>query len=167
LESLSTFKQIIDIFSALLSPVIAISVAFIAFQQWKLNANKEKRESNAHKLQIYMDVKRFLRSVDTTRNVDIKLYEELQESLALADFYFDGIVIDWLFEVDCAASCWLDLTQMNSIPNSEEDNPEYGRNAKDIDGLIDELQNFHCQLFDVFKSGMVYLKTNKSLKQDK
>lgn len=161
MESLNVFKQIIEIFSALLSPVIAISVAYIAFQQWKLNANKEKRESNEHKLQIYTVVKRFLRNVDFKREVDEILYEELQESLALADFYFDGEVTDWLFQVDCYAVSCLDLTRINSLPNMDTVSPEYERNKKDIEELIDQLQIFHGELFDVFKGSMMYLKTNK------
>ncbi len=134
MESLSTTKQIIDIFSALLSPVIAISVGFIAYQQWKLNVDKEKRESNSNKLKVYMVVKRFLQSVDNNRVVDKKLYEELQEPIALADFYFDGIITDWLFQIDCDASSWLYLTQINSLPNSEKLNPEYARNQKRLKG---------------------------------
>lgn len=161
MESMSTVKQIIDIFSALLSPVIAISVGFIAYQQWKLNVDKDKREINSKKLQIYMVVKRFLRSVDTNRVVDKNLYEELQESIALADFYFDGIVTDWLFQVDCEASSWLDLMQINSSPDLENLNAEYARNKKEIEELIDSLQNLHCGLFEVFKDSMMYLKTNK------
>ena len=166
MESLNTVKQIIDILSALLSPVIAISIGFIAYQQWKLNFDKEKRESNSNKLQIYMSVKRFLRSVDTSRVVEKKLYEELQESIALADFYFDGIVTDWLFQVDCDASCWLNLTEINSLPDSQNLNPEYARNEKEIEELIDSLQNSHCELFEVFKDSMMYLKTNKPIKRD-
>ncbi|GAA66108.1 hypothetical protein [Pseudoalteromonas sp. BSi20429] len=50
-----------------------------------------------------------MRSVDINRVVDDKLYEEFQEALALADFYFDGIVTDWLFQVDSDASAWLNL----------------------------------------------------------
>jgi len=111
-----------------------------------------------------MVVKRFLQSVDNKRVVDKKLYEELQESIALADFYFDGIVTDWLFQVDCDASSWLNLTQINSLPNSEKLNPEYARNQEEIERLIDSLQRFHCQLFQVFKDSMMYLKTNKTLK---
>ena len=161
MEALSTAKQVIDIFSASLSPVIAISVGFIAYQQWKLNVDKEKRESNSNKLHIYIVVKRFLRSVDINRVVDDKLYEELQEALSLADFYFDGIVTDWLFQVDCDASAWLNLMQINSLPDMQESNPEFTRNQREIEELIDNLQNFHCELFDVFKGSMMYLKTSK------
>ncbi|MGL1166995.1 hypothetical protein ACSTLJ_00590, partial [Vibrio parahaemolyticus] len=56
LDNLSLIKQVIDIFSALLSPVIAVSVAYIAYQQWKLNVSKEKRDSKSERLQIYMAV---------------------------------------------------------------------------------------------------------------
>ncbi|EHV2395441.1 hypothetical protein LG585_002166 [Vibrio parahaemolyticus] len=47
MEQLDLVKQLVDIFSALLSPVIAVSVAYIAYQQWKLSAEKEKREQKA------------------------------------------------------------------------------------------------------------------------
>ncbi|WP_028470049.1 hypothetical protein [Neptunomonas japonica] len=153
MESLSTFKQIIDILSALLSPVIAISVAYIAYQQWKLNTNKEKRESNSQKLHIYMVLKRFLRAVDTSRSVDLILYEELQESLALADFYFNYAVTDWLFDVDCEASVWLDLSEISLI--LENESPEYTKNRREMEEVMNKLQNYHCQLFDVFKSSML------------
>ncbi|EJK2426903.1 TPA: hypothetical protein NJ279_004545 [Vibrio parahaemolyticus] len=56
MDNLSLIKQVIDIFSALLSPVIAVSVAYIAYQQWKLNVSKEKRDSKSERLQIYMAV---------------------------------------------------------------------------------------------------------------
>ena len=102
-------KQVIYIFSALLSSVIAIPVGFIAYQQWKLNVDKYKRESNSTKLHINIVVKRFLRSVDINRVVDDKLYEELQEALALTDSYSEGIVTDWLFQVDPDTSAWLNL----------------------------------------------------------
>jgi len=101
-----------------------------------------------------------LRSVDINRVVDDKLYEELREALALADFYFDGIVTDWLFQVDLDASAWLNLMQINSLPDMKESNPEFTRNQREIEKLIDNLQNFHCELFDVFKGSMMYLKTS-------
>ncbi|WP_220491461.1 MULTISPECIES: hypothetical protein [unclassified Pseudoalteromonas] len=102
-----------------------------------------------------------MRSVDINHVVDDKLYEELQEALALADFYFDGIVTDWLFQVDSDASAWLNLMRINSLPDMQESNPEFTRNLRKIEELIDNLQKFHCELFDVFKGSMMYLKTSK------
>ena len=40
----------------------------------------------------------------------------------------------------------------------QESNPEFTRNQREIEELIDNLQNFHCELFDVFKGSMMYLK---------
>jgi hypothetical protein len=51
--------------------------------------------------------------------------------------------------------------QINSLPNMQESNPEFTRNQREIEELIDNLQNFHCELFDVFKGSMMYLKTSK------
>ena len=155
MESISSVKPIIDIFTALLSPVIAISVAYIAFQQWKLNANKEKREVNSQKLHIYMGVKRFLRYVDNNRTIKAELYDDLQESIALADFVFDEYVTNWLFDVDCASSAWLDLSEVNRSHKDKISPQEFNKNEVELSELIDELQNHHCQLLDTFKSSMV------------
>ncbi|WP_305810113.1 hypothetical protein [Photobacterium kishitanii] len=51
-------KIITGIFSSLTNPIVAIVVAYIAYQQWKVNSNKEMRESNQNKLHVYLAVKK-------------------------------------------------------------------------------------------------------------
>ncbi|HIF9080627.1 TPA: hypothetical protein ACX6NP_001488 [Photobacterium damselae] len=152
MEQLDLVKHFVDIFSALLSPIIAVSVAYIAYQQWKLSADKEKREQKADKLKIYMSVQRFLRNTDCYGKVDLTLYKEFQEALALADFYFDYQLIDWLNEVDSSASSWLNYVEMCSLEYPEHLKHEYDQNLKYMEDCIDRLQDNHCQLLGMFKS---------------
>ncbi len=155
LEQLDLVKQLLDIFSALLSPVIAVSVSYIAYQQWKLSAEKEKREQKADRLKVYMSVQRLLRNTDSYRKVDSTLYEEFQEALALADFYFDSQLIDWLNEVDSNASSWFNYVEMCSLEYPEHLKHEYDQNLKYMEDCIDRLQDCHCQLLGMFKDRLV------------
>ncbi len=41
---MENIKIIIELLTASLSPVVAITVAYIAYQQWNINASKEARE---------------------------------------------------------------------------------------------------------------------------
>ncbi|EPQ9952220.1 hypothetical protein ACUYO2_004223, partial [Vibrio vulnificus] len=155
LDNLSLIKQIIDIFSALLSPVIAVSVAYIAYQQWKLNVAKEKRDSKSERLQIYMAVQRLLRNTDNTRKVDPQLYENFQEALALADFYFDEGIIDWLTNVDSNASSWFNYEEISLAYKNKAEAKEAEKYMLYMEESIDRLQDQHCQLLSVFKDRLL------------
>ena len=148
-------KPMIDLLSALTSPFVAITVVYIAYQQWKINAAKASNEIKKEKLEIYMAVKRFLRNVDFFRQVDQKLYNEFQEATALADFLFDSDVTEWLFNVEIEASSWLDI---NSILNKAGDRlskEQEEQEQKYLDASVDKLQTAHCELFDIFKNKVI------------
>ena len=159
MEFINTVKPIIDLLSALTSPVVAITVVYIAYQQWQINASKASKETQKDKLEIYIVVKRFLRHVDSFRKVDQKLYNELQEAIALADFLFDADVTEWLFNVESEASCWLDI---NSILEKAGDiTATQGweqRERKHLESSVDKLQDAHCELFDIFKNKIIESK---------
>ena len=152
-------KPIIDLLTALMSPIVAITVTYIAYQQWKINASKETREIRTEKLHIYLSVKRFLSHIDETRIIDPILYKEFQEASALADFIFDADVIDWLFDVDSNASSWLDGENMR-IQHQEKAPLEFlQKEEMRQDKIIDKLQTAHCQLLDVFKDKVIGKQT--------
>ena len=148
-------KIITGIFSSLASPIVAIVVAYIAYQQWKVNSNKELRESNQHKLHVYFAVKRFLHSFDNTLQVDRKLYAEMQEALAIGDFIFDEQLNEWLSDIDAEAGCFLNIQEIIEFGQKElsdveaqqlieRENPHLARSQ-------DKLQNYHCELLSKFK----------------
>ncbi|MBQ4836021.1 hypothetical protein [Pseudoalteromonas luteoviolacea] len=151
MDSLIFIKQVIDIFTALLSPIIAISVAYIAYQQWKLNVAKEKRDLKSDRLKIYQSTQRLLRGIDNTHKVDLKVYEDFQESVALADFYFDEGVVDWLHNVDMEVSCWLNNLEIIDAQEYELKESALAFCGPQIKKSIDALQDYHCQLLSVFK----------------
>jgi hypothetical protein len=53
-------EQLIDIFKALLTPVIAMVATYIAWQQWKTNRQKLKLEKYDRRLRVYEEVRKIL-----------------------------------------------------------------------------------------------------------
>ena len=152
-------KLIIDLFTALMSLIVAITLAYIAFQQWKINASKETRDIRTEKLHIYLSVKKFLCDIDETRIIDPKLYKKFQEACALAEFIFDTDVVKWLDDVNANASSWLNGEEMR-IHNLAKSPIDFGQKEQMYqDSAIDKLQTFHCQLFDVFKDKVIEKQT--------
>lgn len=158
MEFINTIKPIIDLLSALTSPIVAITVVYIAYQQWKINASKASKDIQKEKLEIYMAVKRFLRHVDSFRKVDQKLYNELQEAIALADFLFDADVTEWLFNVEGEASCWLDTNQILEKAGDKSSEGWEQQERKHLEASVDKLQDAHCELFDMFKNKIIESK---------
>ena len=155
------FKVFTGIFSSLTSPIVAIVVAYIAYQQWKVNYKKELRESNQHKLHVYLAVKRFLHSFDRTMEVDEKLYLEMQEALAISDFVFDEELNEWLSDIDDEASCWLDIQRIINLAIKELELSGFAtseiiaREKPHLEKSQEKLQNFHCELLSKFKKHLV------------
>ena len=50
-------KDIVATLAAVLSPLIGIAVAYVAYQQWKTNQGRERRETRAAKIAVYRRVK--------------------------------------------------------------------------------------------------------------
>ncbi|OBU30139.1 hypothetical protein [Photobacterium kishitanii] len=148
-------KIITGIFSSLTNPIVAIVVAYIAYQQWKVNSNKEMRESNQNKLHVYLAVKRLLKSFDNTLEIDKKLYLEMQEALAIGDFIFDDTLNKWLSDVDCEASCWLNIKDIINMAQKELSGLELSQVIEREEPYLtisqDKLQNFHCELLGKFR----------------
>lgn len=152
MEFVKEIKPIIDLLASLISPLIAVTVAYIAYQQWRINSQKETRESQKQKLEIYMSVKRFLHHFDEHLEVNEDFYRDLQESIALADFIFDSEVTEWLFNVEADAGSWLDSNRLALAYKSENCLEEMDKELEYRNKSTDRLQDAHGQLLDVFKN---------------
>lgn len=155
MEFIKSIQPIIDLLTALSSPVIAITVTYIAYQQWKINIHKASKEIQNEKLEIYMAVKRFLNHFDSYIEINQKLYEEFEEAIALAEFIFDSETNEWLSNVYLDAISWTDL---NDIIKSSKEKPNQEHLQQHIthrDNSMDKLQNAHCELFNVFKDKVI------------
>lgn len=154
LEEIAQYKVIIDALGALLAPVIAATVAFIAYQQWRVNRRREVRESKQGKLSVYLRVKRLLQDVDETRTIDKRLLQQFREAEAEADFLFPAPVREWLEGVSLAASCALDIQERTEAWRGEggdPDEPWVKRETLGLEREIDTLQDAHCQVLQVFR----------------
>jgi hypothetical protein len=155
LEFCREYKVVIDFFGALLGPIIAITVAYIAYQQWRTNKRREQREEAQAKLSVYRKAKKFLRYVDNTCKIDPNLFEKFAEAVAEADFLFPNDVRDWLADVESEASCWLNGCrdiELFRAQNPKEGEPDWiAREKKYMEEHIDKLQDAHVQLFSKFR----------------
>ncbi len=155
LEFCCEYKTAIDFFGAFLGPIIAITVAYIAYQQWRTNKRREQREETQAKLSVYKRIKKFLRDVDNTCTIDPNLFEKFAEAVAEADFLFPDDVRDWLADVESEVSCWLDARRNIDLFKAEhpkEVEPSWIlRDKKEMEEYIDKLQDAHCQLFIQFQ----------------
>lgn len=149
------YKPVVDSVTALVGPVTAIAVAFVAFQQWKTNKQKEDRQIRQAELSVYHRVRRFLRAVDEARNVDTRLFEEFREAVADADFLFSPHLCQWLGIIEGEASSWLDgNTRISQWMDDGNDAaaPWIGREQGHMERSIDAIQNAHAELLSRFKT---------------
>ena len=159
MEFIKTMQPIIDLLAALTSPIVAITVAYIAYQQWKLNSRKASKEIQNEKLEIYMAVKRFLNHFDRYIEIDKKLYKDFEEAIALAEFTFTPEVNEWLSNVYLDASSWADLNSIIELSKGKPNQEHMQQHKNHIDKTTDKLQNAHCELFDIFKDKVISKKS--------
>jgi len=82
-------KNWIDIFSALLTPVIALIAAYVAWQQYKVNKLRLQHELYERRLRVYKAVQVFLSKI--LRDGDVKFEQCIQ-------FYSDASEATFLFD---------------------------------------------------------------------
>ena len=83
-----TWQSVVNIFSALLTPVIAIIATYIAWQQWKANELKLRLERYERRLSIYQDVIKMLSLIMRDADAKIEDLMTFRANTAEADFLF-------------------------------------------------------------------------------
>ena len=86
-------EEIIRIGSALLTPAIAITTAYIAKQQWQTNRQKLAIDLYDRRLRIYQEVKSFLAKITREGTVPTNSLLEFYSSITEADFLFEPEVM--------------------------------------------------------------------------
>ncbi len=149
---METIKSIIEVFNALLSPIMAIIVTYIAYQQWQSNKEKNTREKNEEIISIYLRVKEFLNFVDQNRLIHKELYKVFTKALSEADFICSKKLVDWLDKVDGEVCSYYDNVKIHeNIMLKNEDFGEIANLEYEIESNIDKLQDAHCELLKMFK----------------
>lgn len=90
------YRQIVDIFSAALAPLIAIIAVYIAYQQFQTNRSRLRHDLYEKRIKIYRKIYEHLGSVvafgDVQRERIIDFYSETSDS----HFLFDNEISDYV-----------------------------------------------------------------------
>jgi hypothetical protein len=81
-------KSFVDISSALLTPIIGITTAYVAYQQYRINKTRLKLEQYERRLTVYKSVDTFYGEVGAAGNVKYSDVSKLRVETAEAEFLF-------------------------------------------------------------------------------
>jgi hypothetical protein len=81
-------KGIIDVFSALLTPLIAIVALYIAYQQYKVNKSRLNQERYARRLEVFKAVRSYISSIAREGKTDFQKVTQFYADVGEADFLF-------------------------------------------------------------------------------
>ena len=133
----------IDVFSALLTPVIAAIAVYIAYQQSQTNRRKLALDLYEHRLRVYQAVTRFIGKVVKDMSPDVQDFSEFWRSTAEADFLFGSDVRDYLEELATrAANLW---RWSNEYRDNRQVRPEGYDHSRVVEGKHKEMQWFAVQ----------------------
>jgi hypothetical protein len=107
-------RTVVDVFSALLTPVIAIVTAFVAYQQWKVNKIRLDLERYDRRLAIYKAVDAFYANIDIEGTATYQMVSELRHGTAEAAFLFPAEIENHLAEVKKKAMRVASLRELTS-----------------------------------------------------
>jgi len=93
-----TWSSVIAVFQGLLAPVIAVIATYIAWQQWKANAQKLKLDLYQQRFRVFEAVRDILGMMYTTVSDDKKLFELLSKTRG-AEFLFGSEIKDYVENV--------------------------------------------------------------------
>lgn len=91
--------QVIEISKALLTPIIAVVTAYIAYQQWKTNQQKLFLDLYDRRLKVYEEVRQILSIIlrDAKASYDDLL--KFRRAVSEADFLFGPEISEYIDEI--------------------------------------------------------------------
>jgi hypothetical protein len=92
-------QRVVEVFSALLAPVTAIVVVYIAYQQYRLSKLNTRRELYDRRLKVFRSTMQFISSVVMAAAVDVQRQQRFLYETAEADFLFGPEVRKYIHEV--------------------------------------------------------------------
>lgn len=92
-------EQLIEIFKALLTPVIAIIATYIAWQQWRTNQQKLNLERYGRRLHVYEEVRKILSIIVRDEKASTGDLLKFRTSVSEADFLFGPEIPKYIDEI--------------------------------------------------------------------
>ena len=93
----------INVFSALLTPVIAVIAVYIAYQQWQTNRRRLELDLYERRLHVYQAVSQFIYKVLTGFSPELQDISDLRRNTFEADFLFGADIRDYVRSLDTHA----------------------------------------------------------------
>jgi hypothetical protein len=90
---------LVDVFSALLTPVIALTAVYIAYQQYKINKLRLRHELYERRLHVYKAVQSFLSEILIKGDVEFARCTQFYADASEATFLFDKYVQKFIDEI--------------------------------------------------------------------
>jgi hypothetical protein len=81
-------QQLVALFSAALTPLIAIVATYIAYQQYQTNRIRLRLDTYDRRLEMYASIKRILSVIVSATNASIEELLKFRSECAEADFLF-------------------------------------------------------------------------------
>ena len=104
----------IDFFSGLLTPIIAVLAAYIAWQQWRTNDLRLKHELFDRRYDLYVKITSYLATILTTGRVEPNSEMQFLRDTKAVDFLFDKRIHDFVHEIYSNA---VKLYTLNTMEN--------------------------------------------------
>lgn len=135
------FQSFKDIISALLTPIIAIFLAYIAYRDHRLRKEQFKLNLYNRRYKIYKAVERLLKKFRKNGKIDLENLKEFETGTNERDFLFDDDVLKYIDLIrNNAIKFWDRYNRLNEL-NLPSDNQD-----KTLEEKRKKLADENCEL---------------------
>jgi hypothetical protein len=140
-----TIDLVVKILSALLTPLIALIAAYIAWQQWKTNERKLKLDLYDRRYEVYEATRSFILTICKDAGVQFEEIGHFRATVAQARFLFGKDITDYLellrsraFELQSWNGKYLDSYQPK--PDDYDHNLVVENMHRELEWLVEQLE---------------------------
>lgn len=152
-------QKIIEIFKALLTPVIAIVATYIAWQQWQTNRQKLNLERYDRRLHVYEEVNKILSIIIRDAIASTEDLLNFRTSVSEADFLFGPEIPQYIDQIyRHGLNLWRRTKEYRDYTQME---PEGYNHKKVVDDIETELTWFSEQSNEAKDKFKKYLDISK------
>jgi hypothetical protein len=134
MKDYESWKSIIDISSAALSPIVAISLALITYNQFQLQKNEHRLALYDRRFMVFQEVMLYLSIIMSEGSIDLERLMNLLRKTNQASFLFDDHINEYIQELYNKGLGLIEteryLHGSNSLPIGEERNMWAEKNSE-------------------------------------